>query len=141
MQDCMAKRVARRFDYGQCSSIGCPRMRQYVKGCSWDRCCKLGFATDCLEHEHLCDDMHKEVKNKLKQQILEDTDDESDLDGLLETWPVSEQLDQSALERFVDKIAAHESQPLEILLSALLHLSASLELRAKVHLWKPDLMF
>ena len=30
--------------------------------------------------------------------------------------------------RFVDKIAAHESQPLEIFLSALLNLSASLEL-------------
>ena len=81
MQDCIAKRVARRFDYGQCSSIGCPRMRQYVKGCSWDRCRKFGFVTDCLEHEQWCDDMHMGVKKMLKQQILEDTDDESDLLG------------------------------------------------------------
>ena len=81
MQDCVAKRVARRFDDGQCASIGCPRMRQYVKGCVWDRCCKLGFLTDCLEHEQWCDDMHKEVKKKLKQQFLEDTDGESDLLG------------------------------------------------------------
>ena len=77
MQDCIAKRVARRFDYGQCASIGCSRMRQYTKGCTWDRCCKLGCATDCLEHDQWCDEMHKNVKKRLRQQLPEDTDDES----------------------------------------------------------------
>ena len=63
----------KRLGYGLCASDGCPRSTQYFEGCAWDRCCKLGCVTDCLEHEQWCDEQWFEM--------LEDIDDESDFLG------------------------------------------------------------
>ena len=38
-----------------CATSGCKRQRQYAAGFVWDRCCKLGFITECKSHDALCD--------------------------------------------------------------------------------------